>query len=67
MSANDIISLFEDKTIQPHDLAALLGAHSTSQQFVTDRTKAGFGQDSTPGVRYTRGTNNGDYANCNSL
>ncbi|KAI5195792.1 heme peroxidase [Aureobasidium subglaciale] len=50
MSADEIISLFEDKTIQPHDLAALLGAHSTSQQFVTDKTKAGFGQDSTPGV-----------------
>lgn len=67
MSANDIISLFEDKTIQPHDLAALLGAHSTSQQFVTDRTKAGFGQDSTPGVRCIRGTINRDHANRNSL
>ncbi|OBW69766.1 MAG: Uncharacterized protein AUREO_001550 [Aureobasidium pullulans] len=50
MSADQIISLFEDKTIQPHDLAALLGAHSTSQQFNVDKTKAGFGQDSTPGV-----------------
>lgn len=46
MSADQIISLFEDKTIQPHDLAALLGAHSTSQQFNVDKTKAGFGQDS---------------------
>ncbi|KAH0141164.1 heme peroxidase, partial [Aureobasidium melanogenum] len=50
MSADQIISLFEDKTIQPHDLAALLGAHSTSQQFNVDKTKAGFSQDSTPGV-----------------
>lgn len=47
MSADQIISLFEDKTIQPHDLAALLGAHSTSQQFNVDKTKAGFSQDST--------------------
>jgi hypothetical protein len=65
MSADNIISLFEDKTIQPHDLAALLGAHSTSQQFVTDRTKAGFGQDSTPGVGQIKTTNNRDHANHN--
>jgi hypothetical protein len=63
MSADDIISLFEDKTIQPHDLAALLGAHSTSQQFVTDKTKAGFGQDSTPGVRRIEGKNVRYHAN----
>jgi hypothetical protein len=63
MSADDIISLFEDKTIQPHDLAALLGAHSTSQQFVTDKTKAGFGQDSTPGVRQIKGTRTRAQAN----
>lgn len=67
MGADQIISLFEDKTIQPHDLAALLGAHSTSQQFVTDKTKAGFGQDSTPGVCLSEGTNTRSHANCTSL
>lgn len=50
MTADQIITLFADKTIQPHDLAALLGAHTTSQQFFVDKTKAGYGQDSTPGV-----------------
>ncbi|KAF2687481.1 class II peroxidase [Lentithecium fluviatile CBS 122367] len=49
-SADKLISLFQDKTITPHDLVALLGAHTTSQQFFVDKTKLGAPQDGTPGV-----------------
>jgi len=49
-SADNLISLFQDKTISPHMLTALLGAHSTSRQFFVDPSKAGQPQDSTPGV-----------------
>jgi hypothetical protein len=48
--ANTLISLFQDKTISPHELAALLGAHSTSRQFFVDVKRFGQPQDSTPGV-----------------
>jgi len=48
--ADDLIALFEDKTIVPHDLTALLGAHSTSRQFFFNETHAGEPQDDTPGV-----------------
>ena len=49
-SADSLISLFQDKTISGHELAALLGAHSTSKQFFFDTTRAGAPQDGTPGV-----------------
>lgn len=49
-SADSLISLFEDKTIKPHGLAALLGAHTTSQQRFFDVQRALDPQDSTPGV-----------------
>ena len=49
-SPDDIIALFSDKTIIPHDLAALLGAHSASQQFFSNTSQSGLPQDSTPGV-----------------
>lgn len=49
-SADELIQLFEDKTIRPHGLVALLGSHTTSQQFFVDSTRAGDPQDSTPGV-----------------
>ncbi|KAF2471062.1 heme peroxidase, partial [Lindgomyces ingoldianus] len=48
--ADDLLALFADKTISAHDLAALLGAHSTSKQFGVDKSKSGMPQDSTPGV-----------------
>ncbi|KAI0490997.1 ligninase H2 [Xylaria cf. heliscus] len=48
--AVDLIRLFRDKTISPHALVALLGAHTTSQQRLTNTTRAGDPQDSTPGV-----------------
>lgn len=49
-SADDLIKLFQDKTIQPNGLTALLGAHSTAQQRFVDPSRAGDPQDSTPGV-----------------
>ncbi|KAK0624866.1 peroxidase [Bombardia bombarda] len=49
-SADFLIDLFRDKTIQPHGLTALLGAHSTSQQRFVDTSRAGDPQDGTPGV-----------------
>lgn len=48
--ADTLIKLFEDKTISAFDLAALVGAHSTSSQDVVDANFAGAPQDSTPGV-----------------
>jgi hypothetical protein len=48
--ADDLIALFERKTIRPHGLTALVGAHTTSQQRFVDTTRALDPQDSTPGV-----------------
>ncbi|KAJ4415047.1 hypothetical protein N0V82_007563 [Gnomoniopsis sp. IMI 355080] len=44
------IELFRNKTIEPHGLTALIGAHTTSQQFFVDTDRAGDPQDSTPGI-----------------
>ncbi|OAA59861.1 ligninase H2 [Niveomyces insectorum RCEF 264] len=49
-SAPALIELFAAKTISATDLVALVGAHSTSQQFFTDAATAGAAQDTTPGV-----------------
>ncbi|KAL5427029.1 hypothetical protein PMIN04_001540 [Paraphaeosphaeria minitans] len=49
-SADKLISLFRDKTISPHALVALLGAHTTSEQFFVDTKRAGAPQDGTTGV-----------------
>jgi hypothetical protein len=48
--AKTLIKLFEDKTIRPHGLTALIGAHTTSQQRFVDPSRAGDPQDSSPGV-----------------
>lgn len=50
--AADLFKLFQDKGFDEVDLAALLGAHSTSNQFNFDTSAAAAGlpQDSTPGV-----------------
>lgn len=45
-----LIELFENKGISAAQLAALVGAHSTSRQFVTDVALAGEAQDDTPGI-----------------
>jgi hypothetical protein len=49
-SAEKLIKMFEDKTIKPHGLAALVGAHTTSQQRFFKPQRALDPQDSTPGV-----------------
>jgi hypothetical protein len=49
-SADSILALFEAKTIRPHGLTALLGAHTTSQQRFFNTARALDPQDSTPGV-----------------
>ena len=49
-SVDDLLDLFADKTIDAHDLVALVGAHSTSQQRFVDTSRAGDPQDRTPGV-----------------
>jgi len=49
-SADSLVSLFEDKTMSAHDLAALVGAHSTSKQFFFNKPAAAAPQDGTPGV-----------------
>ncbi|KAH6689909.1 ligninase H2 [Plectosphaerella plurivora] len=49
-NASVLIQLFRDKTIGPHGLVALVGAHTTSQQHFVDPKRAGDPQDSTPGV-----------------
>lgn len=49
-SADFNIRLFQDKTIQPNGLAALLGAHTTSRQKFVDPSRAEAPQDGTPGV-----------------
>jgi len=49
-SADKLIKLFQAKTIDPHDLVALVGAHTTSQQHHVNTARDGDPQDSTPGV-----------------
>ena len=42
--------MFKKKGFTATDLAALIGAHSTSKQFFVDQSQAGKSQDSTPGI-----------------
>ncbi|KAF2098395.1 heme peroxidase [Rhizodiscina lignyota] len=51
-SADSLYALFLDKGFDDVDLAALLGAHSTSKQvrFFVNESLAGEPQDSTPGI-----------------
>lgn len=48
--AATLVDLFKNKTIGPHGLVALVGAHTTSVQFHNEVARAGASQDSTPGV-----------------
>ncbi|KAF1830054.1 heme peroxidase [Decorospora gaudefroyi] len=61
-SADKLLKLFADKTVDAHDLIALVGAHTTSQQHFVDTGRDGDPQDSTPGVWdmafYPQTTNN---------
>jgi hypothetical protein len=48
--AQALLKLFADKTITPEGLVALVGAHTSSNQFFVEPKKFGAPQDSTPGV-----------------
>jgi manganese peroxidase len=48
--ADTLIELFDNKTISFLDLTALIGAHTTANQFFVDPSKAGQPLDSTPGI-----------------
>lgn len=50
MSATELIELFNNKTITFRDIVALIGAHTTANQFDFDPSKAGQPLDSTPGI-----------------
>jgi hypothetical protein len=50
MNADQIISLFADKGFSAADVAALIGAHSTSKQSFVVPQAAGAPQDRTPGI-----------------
>lgn len=50
VSAADALSHFQAAGFTATDLAALIGAHTASKQFVVDPAKAGAAQDLTPGV-----------------
>jgi manganese peroxidase len=45
-----LIDLFNNKTINFVDLTALIGAHTTANQFFVDPSQAGAPLDSTPGI-----------------
>ena len=49
-AADELIELFQNKTVSFVDLIALIGAHTTAQQFFVDTSKAGQPLDSTPGI-----------------
>ncbi|KAF2197373.1 ligninase LG6 precursor [Delitschia confertaspora ATCC 74209] len=48
--ADTLIKLFEDKSFTPHDLAALVGAHTSAKQRFVDTAQANKPMDTTPGV-----------------
>lgn len=52
--ADTLIDLFEDKTISPAGLVALLGAHTVSRQTTAFPDRLDAPQDSTPGVWDTK-------------
>jgi manganese peroxidase len=50
VSGDDALQHFQAKGFSAQDLAALIGAHTTSRQFNTDPTRVGAPEDSTPGI-----------------
>ncbi|ORY04773.1 ligninase LG6 precursor [Clohesyomyces aquaticus] len=49
-SADNLIQLFANKGFSAHDLAALVGAHSSAKQRFVEPAKANFPLDTTPGI-----------------
>ncbi|KAF2826499.1 heme peroxidase [Ophiobolus disseminans] len=61
-NGGDLVKLFASKGFSPMDLAALIGAHTTAKQRVTDPSKGGASLDSTVGTwdnKYYQETKNG--------
>jgi manganese peroxidase len=50
VSGDDALSHFQARGFTAQDLAALIGAHTASRQFVTDPAHVGSSQDSTPSI-----------------
>lgn len=50
LSADRMIEVFANKTFGTRDLVALVGAHTTAEQFFVDTNRAGAPLDTTPGV-----------------
>ncbi|RCI12786.1 hypothetical protein L249_0725 [Ophiocordyceps polyrhachis-furcata BCC 54312] len=53
-SAEQLITMFADKTISPQGLVALVGSHSAARQRFVERNRTGDTLDSTPGIWDTR-------------
>lgn len=49
-TGDHLFGMFADKGFTATDLAALIGAHTTSRQFFVDPDKQGAAQDATPGT-----------------
>ncbi|KAF2803698.1 heme peroxidase [Mytilinidion resinicola] len=49
-SGDQLFNMFKAKGFTATDLAALIGAHTTSEQFFVNKAKAGAAQDTTPNV-----------------
>ncbi|KAJ3495168.1 hypothetical protein NLG97_g3587 [Lecanicillium saksenae] len=49
-SAEALIELFRDKTISPHGLVSLLGAHTSAKQRFVDISRAGEALDTSPDI-----------------
>lgn len=50
VTGDDALQHFQAQGFSAEDLAALIGAHTASRQFVTDPSDAGASQDTTPGI-----------------
>jgi hypothetical protein len=50
VTGDDALQHFSAKGFTAQDLAALIGAHTASRQFITDPTEVGVSQDTTPGI-----------------
>jgi hypothetical protein len=50
VTGDDALSHFQGRGFTAQELAALIGAHTSSRQFITDPTKVGASQDTTPTI-----------------
>jgi hypothetical protein len=50
VAADDALSHFQAAGFDAKDLAALIGAHTVSRQFITNTADVGAAQDTTPGL-----------------